>query len=212
MPRPQPTDLFHITHVRNLVGIVNAGLMSDTDALALGSTEVDIGEQAIKVARRVRTVDAGPGGVVADYAPFYFAPRSPMMFSINCGNVDSYRDGCGPIVYLRTTLERVHELGLSWVVSDRNARLGTSRFTTDPATLDDHVDWALMEATYWNNTPERPDRKELRMAKCLVHRSTPWEAFLEVATKSESVARVVRQATNVAEHKIEVTVRGGWYF
>jgi hypothetical protein len=41
-----------------------------------------------------------------------------------------------------------------------------------------------MKATMWNNTTEDPDRRERCTAECLVHRSVPWEAFVEILTIS----------------------------
>ncbi len=63
-------------------------------------TVTDVGNQGIKARRSRRAVPVGPGGVVADYAPFYFAPRSPMMFAIEHGNVPTYSSGCDELIYL----------------------------------------------------------------------------------------------------------------
>lgn len=66
------------------------GLRSDSLVIAEGSLTVDVGKDNIKEGRRRRTVPIGPGGVVADYVPFYFAPRSPMLFTIDKGSVPQY--------------------------------------------------------------------------------------------------------------------------
>lgn len=74
--------LVHFTHVRNLRGIAERGLLAD----ACGADpQVDCAEGGIKEARRRRIVPIGPGGVVADYVPFYYAPRSPMLRRIHGG-------------------------------------------------------------------------------------------------------------------------------
>lgn len=67
-----------------------------------------------------------PGGVVADYVPFYFAPRSPMLYAIHMGNVAEYNDGIDPLVYIVTSVERLLALGLAVVTTDRNAALATA--------------------------------------------------------------------------------------
>jgi ssDNA thymidine ADP-ribosyltransferase, DarT len=66
--------ILHFTHVKNLAGIAGSGLVADQHKPA---GTVECADLSIKERRRSQTVLAGPGGVVADYTPFYFAPRSP---------------------------------------------------------------------------------------------------------------------------------------
>lgn len=212
MPRPVPTPIMHFTHVRHLPEIIANGLVSDLTAQREGWTTVDVGERSIKEARRTRPVDRPPGGVVADYAPFYFAPRSPMMNSIHHGNVATYQAGCDQLVYLATTLERLSEVGLTWLVTDRNARLSYAEFRGQEDAALDHVDWDLMQATWWNNTREFPDRRERRMAECLVHERVPWPAVQQVVTKNAATASAAGSILSAAGVATPVTVRAGWYF
>ena len=206
--RPYPTRVFHMTRVENLGSIATAGLLSDNMAQS-GSMTIEIGNHGIKERRRSRVVDVGPGGVVADYAPFYFNPRSPMQSSIHKGNVPSYRDGTARLVFLVSTTQRLRELGLSVVVSDRNAVLAIARFT-DTDDLDDLVDWGVIRAKYWN---DYIDGRELRHAECLVHRRVPWEAFLEIGVQNTAVAEEASASLRaVGAHVPVPTVRSVWYF
>jgi hypothetical protein len=145
MPRPKPTLLYNFTHVDHLVSIADS-LLSDTRARESGLITIEIGQPGIKDQRRYREVPCGTGGVVSDYAPFYYAPRSPMLYAIRCGRVASYTEGQGPLVYLVTTVERLVELGLGPVFTDRNAVLDITRFTPDIEDLDGLVDWPLTNA------------------------------------------------------------------
>ena len=78
--------IYHITPIDNLPGIIKAGgLFCDRDAKNIQF--VSIGHRNIKERRLRKKVPCEPGGVIADYVPFYFAPRSPMLFTINKGNV-----------------------------------------------------------------------------------------------------------------------------
>jgi hypothetical protein len=69
-----------------------------------------------------------------------------------------------------------------------------------------------MKQRYWFDTAEYPDRKERRMAECLVHQVVPWEAFTDVVLKSEAVAAPVRQFLAQGGHSPRVSVRPEWYF
>lgn len=212
MSRPIPTPVMHFTHVDNLPAIVANGLLSDADAQGSGLLQVEVGERGIKEARRRRLVDVGPGGCVADYAPFYFAPYNAMMDSISHGRVEQYQDGCEPLVYLVSTVERLRAAGCALVVTDRNARLQVADFQE---VIDDtwggHIDWPLMQAQWWNNTPDEPDRRERRMAECLVHGGVAWDVFVEVVTLTPNMQGRARQAIAAAGGSTPVTVRPSWY-
>lgn len=213
MPRPIPTPVVHFTRVEHVADIIARGLVSDNEAQAEGLLTVEIGNVGIKERRRRRTVPRPPHGTVADYVPFYFAPRSPMMYSIHCGNVPTYSHGCDRLVYLASTVERLISLGLDVLLTDRNAVLDFADFVDADADVpDDFIDWDLMKAQYWNNTPDRPDRKERRMAECLVRPRVPWEAFESVVARSAPVAREVEAQTAAAASSPSVDVRPQWYF
>ncbi|MEW6155340.1 MAG: DUF4433 domain-containing protein [Actinomycetota bacterium] len=211
MPRPRPTPLYHFTHVDNLPSIVTDGLLCE--AASTQRCVVEVGNRRIKEQRRRRPVRAGPGGSVGDYVPFYFAPRSPMLYAVNAGQVEQYAGGQGPLVYLVTSVERLGDLGLSLVFTDRNAALATGlvRFTSALDDLDDLVDWPLMADALWFNTPDDPERRERRMAECLAHGRVPWDGFTAVAATARMRTKVTEALARVGAHA-QVEVRPKWYF
>ena len=85
-------------------------------------------------------------------------------------------------------------------------------FRSDPADLDTLVDWPLMRATMWANTESEPDRRERRLAECLVHDRVPWAAFTEVAVKSADGRHRALAALAKTRPQVPITVRPGWYF
>lgn len=214
MVRPVPTPVYHFTHVDNLSTILREGIQCHAQAGASGLTAVDIGNRAIKATRASRQVPVAPRGLVGDYVPFYFATRSPMLSAIDNGRVPEYTDGSDRLIYLATTLEGLTAGGAEIVLTDRNAALAFTEFhrLADGEPAEDFIDWPLMEARYWNNTNEYPDRRERRMAECLVHRSVPWESVLFVGARSQTVADQVGQIVGAAEWIPRVAVRTNWYF
>lgn len=64
-----------------------------------------------------------------------------MMFAIDRGNVPTYTAGCNDIVYLVPTVERMIELDLRLVFTDRNAVLAVASFARDPVKLDGLIVW-----------------------------------------------------------------------
>lgn len=210
--RPLPTPVMHFTHVGHLTAIIRNGLLADNEPDIRDLLRMEVGDQRIKKRRRERPVRVPPGGVVADYVPFYFAPRSPMMYSIEQGKVPTYLGGCDQLVYLVSTVERMGTLGLNVVFTDRNAVYDYARFGSGAAALDQMVDWELMNARMWANTADDTGRKERRMAECLVHRRVPWDAFTMIVVRNQACLEQTRTALGSLGRDLMVGVRPGWYF
>lgn len=212
MTTPRRGLLFHFTHIVNLPSIVTGGLYCDSDVTDSHQSVREVGHRDIKAQRRARRVPLPPGGVVADYVPFYFAARSPMLYVISRRSVPTYTEGQEELVYLVTNVEAVTEHGLRFVFTDRNAALGYAQYGNDPQLLNDYVDWALMQARMWADTAEEPDRKERRMAEFLAHRHVPWALITTVAAKNEQVAERAQSLLDSLGATTPVRVKPGWYF
>jgi hypothetical protein len=205
--------LFHFTHERNLVSIVQTGLLlSDTAAQAAGCISVEVGDRNVKSRRRAMEVSAGPGGCPADYFPFYFAPRSPMLYVISKGQVPEYQEGQSPLVYLVTNVAVVVASGRLWVFSDGNCAAAFSDYSTDLDAMATFVDWEIMKAHMWANTPEDGDRMRRRMAEFLVHDYLPWSCITEVAVRNDAVSQRVRSVLASLGDQTPVRVRTDWYY
>ena len=102
-----PTDpkIYHITHLNNLPGIIEAGMIySDAECRRQGLDCDVVGMSAIKQRRLTElVVDCYPETKVGEYVPFYFCPRSIMLYILNMGNHPdlTYREGQRPIVHLK---------------------------------------------------------------------------------------------------------------
>ena len=183
MTTPRRGLLFHFTHISNLVSIAKHGLYSD-NALSEKQTKfAEVGEPRIKRARRARKVLGSPGNV-GDYVPFYFAARSPMLYSLHMGNVPTYADDQDGIVYLVTDVDELQKSSRRLVFTDRSAVFDSTRFSRDLGELDEFIDWQLMESQSWRDSRWGDEGTERRMAEMLVYRLVPWDAFLGVATRS----------------------------
>lgn len=143
-----PTDIYHITHVDNLAAIVaEGGLWCDREAADRGLAKVGIAHQHIKERRAKRRVPIGPGGTLDDYVPFYFAPRSPMLYSIHGGYVEGYADGQRSAVHLVSSVQAVSATGAPCVFSDGHAEMDLSDFFDDLDGLN-KIDWKIMKTRY----------------------------------------------------------------
>jgi hypothetical protein len=205
--------LFHFTHIRNLPDILaEKCLVSDTAMQGRGGVPVECGDIGVKGERRTRRVKAAPHGVPADYVPFYFAPRSPMMYKIGKGGVPTYQDGLRPLVYLVATIGDVAATGQPYVFSDGNCANEITDHFNRLDQLSEVVDWGIIGAHYWANTVDDGDRMRRRMAEFLVHERLPVEALSEVATYDREHADHVRGLLEAASVDLPVTVRREWYY
>lgn len=137
MPR-----IFHIVHYRMLESIVqHDGLWRDKERRRRVKNHINIGHQNIKERRERWPIPVAPGGVLADYVPFYFAPRSPMLFVIHRGGVEGLTDGQNPIVHLVAETDQVAQRGLTTVFTDRHAAVALARYSGDLRLLEERIDW-----------------------------------------------------------------------
>ena len=202
-------SIYHFTDVANIEPILQAGALQ---CHRIAPTRVGIGDTSIKSNRELIDVGCGPGGKVCDYVPFYFAPRSPMLFSIKCGNVEGVDPDQRRIAYLVSSTEAMYGAGLRCAFSDGNAAtFSITKFDDDPRNLESHVDWRVMRLKYWRNTPEDPDRRRRRMAEFLVHREVPIALFTEIGVYDDEIKATLGEAVKT-EWSIAVHVRRAWYF
>jgi hypothetical protein len=222
MTTPQCGLLFHFTHVDNLPGILAAdALLSDAAVCAGRLLSEEAGDPAIKERRRSQPVTCAPRGVVADYVPFYLAARSPMMYVLYRGRVPTFTGDHHDLVYLVGHVDRVAAGDVACVLSDRNAAKALAAFSNDVSVLGDlttpnptssFVDWPLMQATMWNNTPDDGERMERRMAEFLVHDRVPLGLLDKVAVQSASHQARVERAFAAAACDLRVVVQPSWYY
>ena len=206
------TPIYHITHIRNLVSIIRqGGLCCDTLTAERALNPVGIAHSHIKERRARRRVLAGPGGTLADYVPFYFAPRSPMLYTIDRGNVVGYTEGQHPIVHLVASAERIAQERLLYAFTDGHADMALSQFFDDLQALD-HVDWQVMQEIFWNDTVEDGDRKRRRQAEFLVHHFFPWTLIDEIGVMTRQMAHDVQQILQTSAHRPQVAVYQPWYY
>ncbi len=212
-PPAQP-KIYHITHVDNLPAIIAEGsLVSDAAMIARGGPRAAIGMSTIKQRRLSLSVDCHPGDHVGDYVPFYFCPRSIMLYVIARANHEglTYRGGQEPIVHLQADLHEViawaDAAKRRWAFTRSNAGASYTRFHTSVGDLD-QIDWEA------NASPDFQSRsvKEAKQAEMLVHGSFPWALVSFVGVRSPAVRTRVVAAMAGASHQPGVAVQRSWYY
>jgi hypothetical protein len=203
--QPEHILIFHITDVANLPGILAEGGLHSDMAMAQRNPTV-IGYTHIKERRmkEIRIACCG-GRFVGEFVPFYYCPRSPMLFTINKGNT-GHPAGCQrTIVHLVSTVAVGIGLERSWAISDGNAGARYASFYANLKALAG-LDWAAIRATDWRGKTSQ------KMAEFLVADFFPWTGFHAVGCYNGTVARQVLDLLNSQHHRPTVTVEPGWYY
>lgn len=207
-----PVPIYHITHLNNLATIVNRGELCCDRQVAAGVVQATgIAHQHIKERRAKHRVTKGPAGTLSDYVPFYFAPRSPMLYAISRGNVEGYDGGQREVLHLVTDVETIVNAGLLYVFTDGHADMAFSEQFDDLAHLS-RIDWEIMTAKYWRDTPQDNDRKRRRQAEFLVHEACPWDCINEIGVIDQAVADAVGTILAATNATTTVSVRPEWYY
>ena len=212
MKPPAELKIYHIVHVDRLASIVSeARLSSDAEIQRRERPGTTIGMSDIKQRRLTNPLSSRAGLFVGDCVPFYFCPRSVMLFVIYKANHLSldYRGGQGPIVHLQADLHETiawaDENELRWAFTLSNA--GSSYFQDycDVAQLD-KINWNAVRATQWR------DRREEKQAEFLLERSFPWTLVRRIGVHSDRVGQQVQEAMRGADHQPPVERRQSWYY
>lgn len=184
---PVPTLIYHITAIENLPKIVEDGGLHCKSGLVTTAYK-DIAHANIQGRRSSTAVPCGKKGSLHDYVPFYFAPRSPMLYVISTGS--NYTNGQDGIVYLISTAQAVRKAGLDFVFTDGHGTMKLTQFFTSLSHLD-KIDWQVMAARYWRDTQEDGDRCRRRQAEFLVHDFFPLSFVQKLAVlRPKQVAKV----------------------
>ncbi|MBW4666302.1 MAG: DUF4433 domain-containing protein [Cyanomargarita calcarea GSE-NOS-MK-12-04C] len=207
-----PTPIYHITHINNLQSILQLdGLIANNRLKQQQINYQDIAHANIQDRRALIGVPCGAGGCLHDYIPFYFAPRSPMLYTIHRGNVEGYAEGQKPVIHIVTEAEIISANNLVFAFTDGHAVMDYSEFYNDLQRLD-MIDWEIIRAKYWNNTKEDGDRKRRRQAEFLVHQFCPWSLITEIGVINNTAYSQVEQILQNFNFQTPVKVYPNWYY
>ena len=199
--------LFHMTHIKNIPSILeNKGLLANSEIGEKKISYQDVANLDIQSRRSGTIVPLPPHGDLHEYVPFYFAERSPMLYSINNNGINQRE-----IVYFVTKTTILHESGLPYVFTDGHAIMFLTEFYSQLNDLD-KVDWTIMKEKYWADTEEDPDRKRRRQAEFLVHRKVPMDVFLGFAVKDAAMQEELEALLQLHHINKPVYIRPNFYY
>jgi hypothetical protein len=217
MSPPTVPKIYHIVHVDRLPSIIaEGGLLCDEEIVqrqaagqAMGTT---IGMSDIKQRRLTSlSLTSHPGLFVGQCVPFYFCPRSIMLYMIHRANHEemTYRGGQGSIVHLEAdlagTVAWANGNAHRWAFTLSNAGAFYFEDRADMAQLGE-IDWDAVQARDWRG------KKEGKQAEFLVEQSFPWDLVTRIGVESQQIYGQVRAALQAAAHKPHIEIKPDWYY
>lgn len=216
MSTPKNPKIYHIVHLDRLRSIVCDGyLWCDASVSKRDISGTGIGMSGIKKRRLSKPLQSHTDLCVGDCVPFYFCPRSVMLFVIYRGNHPdlSYTEGQEAILHLVGDLRHA----TAWA-NDNNLRWACTLSNAGSSMFEDFCSLSQLEKINWNHVKavdwRSPDVKESKQAEFLVESRFPWHLVECIGVYSEDVRNRVLEVLgkHSVQHRPCVKVKRSWYY
>ncbi len=202
--------VFRITHIDNVAWLLDHGLHCQSSGHQ-DPNFVPIGMQTIIDRRRTYHVPIAPGGVLADYVPFYFTPWSMMLMNIKTGYKDVIQRPNSEIVIIVARIREFWSGGLSAVFSNGHALMKQTQYFSSAADLG-QIDWNILQNRDFKKTEADTDKSRRYQAEALVHGHVPIALIRGIVCNTVAGKARVDGWAQSRGLQLNVVVRSGWYF
>ncbi|WP_339648984.1 type II toxin-antitoxin system toxin DNA ADP-ribosyl transferase DarT [Halopseudomonas pelagia] len=213
MTVPAQPKIYHIVHVDRLASILaDQMLWSDAQITARAPAGTTIGMSGIKQRRLTElTLTSHPDLYVGACVPFYFCPRSIMLYLIYQANSPdlSYKGGQGPIIHLESDLHSsvawAEENQFRWAFTLSNAGSYYFEDRSDLARLNE-INWEAVRAQAWSSC------KDGKQAEFLLESCYPWHLVERIGVSSQAIYTQVANILAGAPHRPSLQIIRDWYY
>ena len=203
--------LFRITHVANLPWLLRHGLHA-AQVTGTDPNFVAVGNPDLIDKRTRRVAPLPPGGMLSDYVPFYFTPKSPMLLNVKTGHKGITKRSNDEIAVLVSSCQRMTIRGVTMLYTDRHAYTMMARWTAAVGDLATWIDWSILQRHDFACSDDDPDKMERYQAEALAHRHVPPAALLGIGCASDRARSAIEPEVQASGAALKVVSRPGWYF
>lgn len=199
---------FRILHISNIPYLLKYGFVHKNSEYA-DPNYVPIGDSSVIVSRDDRTIYKDYK--IGDCIPFYFGPRSPMLYVIQHGYNNVVRYNAEDLVYAVIRLDDIVEHNIKCVFTDGHALdLLTTTYTSDKLSMiDDIISYSDVYATNWANNENDRDLKRRKEAELLLIDELPPQYIRGFAVYNE---KAKQQILEYGIDAAKIAVRPNYYF
>ncbi|WP_228779798.1 type II toxin-antitoxin system toxin DNA ADP-ribosyl transferase DarT [Rouxiella silvae] len=211
---PSRPKIYHILHVDRLSSVVQQGLLCDAEISTRANQGPMIGMSNIKQRRLEElSLSSHPNLFVGQCVPFYFCPRSVMLYLIYRRNSElSYTGGQQPIIHLQLdlydTIRWAQQQGRRWSFTLSNAG---SNYFEDRCNLNqlNEINWSAVQSIQWGGDG---GIKEAKQAEFLLERDVPWLLIEKVGVFSNTEHQQVADILRGLAHRPDIEIQRSWYY
>ena len=214
MDLPTNPKIYHILHVDKLPSIIQRrGLLCDASISNHNLGGTTIGMNRIKKRRleELTFKNNYPDLYIGQCVPFYFCPRSIMLYLIHQANHPelSYSGGQKPIIHLQADLHKTilwaNKHHLRWAFTSCNAGSAYFEDYNDLSQL--HVlDWEAIHSDHWQQ------HKEKKQAEFLIEKHFSWNLIEHIGVFDETHFQRVAEILKSAKHQPLLNIEPSWYY
>jgi hypothetical protein len=202
---------YRITHINNLALLLQHGIVHKSHQNA-NKNYIDIGNQEIIDVRNSTLVKLSNYGMIGQYIPFYFTPKSLMLFNIITGywHPKVVKRNASEILILRCLISDLTTLP-KWFFTDGQANDMASQHFNDLVDLD-KIDWENIQNINFSKSDGDYDRPRRYQAEFLVHDRVPFEKIESINVFNSEVAKIVENVLNQNQTKLAVNIQPQYFF
>lgn len=198
--------VFRLTHIDNIKYIMSKGLVRASSPLR-DENYVSIGDVQVIQVRKDRKFQ---GYQLSDFMPFYFGPRSPMLYVIQHGYNGVRKVKPEDIVYCVVRIEDIIKNDIDCIFTDGHAlsSLTNYYYKSSLANLNNIVNYDDVYSTFWN-IEDDPDLKRRKEAELLINEDLPAQYIRGIVVYNDKAKEYLINLGVAAEL---IVVMPGYYF
>ena len=206
--------IYHIAHIDKLASIINSGfIFSDARVTSLNLGGTTIGMSKIKQRRLTMPLSSYPDLYAGKCVPFYFCPRSVMLYILYRGNHSevNYIGGQENIIHLEAdlykTIDWAARTGKRWVFTDANA--GSYYFNDYNDINDlDKLNWNAIYSNDWRDS----QIKEAKQSEFLCEDSFDFGLVERIGVININIYQQVQNILVNSVYNPKIEIKRDWYY
>jgi hypothetical protein len=205
--------IYRITHIENVAYILKLGKLTTSNSPDADPNYQGIGESELIGLRSDHAISTYNSNIQVcpscNYLPFYFAPRSVMLYRIQTG-FKVAQIAPEHIVYFVYHLSDILA-DMEYLFTDGHGYAKLTQWFDDIAWID-RLDWDTIESNQWKSTEDDSDRQRRKQAEFWIKNEINLNKIKGIATFDEQTKEEVVALCTQYNQEIEVRVIPSYYY